>query len=51
MKRKFDVQRCFGYTNVKGVSVKIKRLTKMNLIEPIEDGENKGKFKKISELH
>ena len=46
-----DVQKCFGYTNVKGVSVKIKRLTKMNLIEPIEDGENKGKFKKISELH
>ena len=45
-----DIMKCFGYNNVRGVSVKLKRLADMNLIESIEEGEDKGKFRKISEL-
>ena len=46
-----DVMKCFNYNNVKGVSVKIKRLLDMNLIKSIDDGVDKGKYRKICDLH
>ena len=48
---KTDVMKCFGYNNSNGVSVKIKRLSEMNLIEPIDEGNDIGKYRKIREMH
>jgi hypothetical protein len=48
---KTDVMKCFGYNNSNGVSVKIKRLSEMNLIEPINEGNDIGKYRKIREMH
>ena len=47
---KEDVMRSFGYNSLRGVWVKIKRLTEMNLIKSIDEGKDKGKYMKISEM-
>ena len=45
---KEDVMKHFGYNNKKGVSVKIARLLTSHLAELIEEGEDKGKYRKIN---
>ncbi|MBR0264088.1 MAG: hypothetical protein IJQ60_09445 [Prevotella sp.] len=42
-----DVTTCFAYKNKNGAYMKIKRLLDQNLAKPINEGVNKGKYKKI----
>ena len=44
---KDDIKRCFGNTGCAYVTMKIKRLSEDHLIEKIEDGTHKGKFRKL----
>ena len=44
---KEDVEKTFRYTNKNGVSVKIDRLKEQHLIEEIEEGCDKGKYRKL----
>ena len=44
-----DVMKHFGYTNKKGIAVKVARLVASHLAEPINEGEDKGKFRKINQ--
>ncbi|MBO4892102.1 MAG: hypothetical protein J5502_05790 [Prevotella sp.] len=44
-----DVMKHFGYKNRNGVSVKIARLVDNHLAEPITEGEDAGKFRKINQ--
>ena len=39
----------FGYKNRNGVSVKIARLVDNHLAEPITEGDDAGKFRKINQ--
>ena len=45
---KEDVMKSFGYNTESAVNKKIYRLTLSSLVEPVEEGENKGKFRKLS---
>ena len=47
---KEDVVKCFGYSNKNGASVKIQRLIDQHLIVDIQEGEDKGKYKKINQM-
>ena len=47
---KEDVVKCFGYSNKNGASVKIQRLIEQHLIVDIQEGEDKGKYKKINQM-
>ena len=47
---KEDVVKCFGYSNKNGASVKIQRLVDQHLIIEIQEGEDKGKYKKICQM-
>ena len=47
---KEDVVKCFGYSNKNGASVKIQRLVDQHLIIEIQEGEDKGKYKKINQM-
>ena len=47
---KEDVKRCFDNTGCAYVSMKIKRLSEEHLIEKIEEGEDKGKYRKLMKL-
>ena len=46
-----DIMKCFDYSSLRGAWVKINRLKEMKLVESIDEGENKGKYRKISEMH
>ena len=41
-----DISRCFGYNNVKSVRTKVRRLREMSYVEEIEEGDDKGKYRK-----
>ena len=45
---KEDVTKCFGYDNNSATMMRLKRLLDSCLIEEIEDGANKGKYRKIN---
>lgn len=47
---KEDVVKCFGYSNKNGASVKIQRLIDQHLIAEIQEGDDKGKYKKINQM-
>ena len=47
---KEDIKRCFGNNGSAYVAMKIKRFSEDRLIERIEDGEHKGKFRKLMKL-
>ena len=47
---KEDIKRCFGNDGSAYVAMKIKRFSEDRLIERIEDGEQKGKFRKLVKL-
>ena len=47
---KDDVMKCFGYNNRNVAYTKIKRLIDQNLATQITDGEDKGKYKKVSDM-
>ena len=47
---KEDVVKCFGYSNKNGASVKIQRLVDQHLIIEIQEGKDKGKYKKICQM-
>ena len=43
-----DIRRCFGKDSHQYIYLKIKRLTDEHLIEEINEGEDKGKFRKLN---
>ena len=45
-----DIKRCFGNDGSAYVAMKIKRFSEDRLIERIEDGEQRGKFRKLVKL-
>ena len=47
---KDDIKRCFGNNGCSYVTMKIKRLSEDHLIEKIEDGAHKGKFRKLMKM-
>ena len=47
---KEDIKRCFGNDGSAYVAMKIKRFSEDRLIERIEDGEQRGKFRKLVKL-
>ena len=47
---KEDVVRCFGYENDNSVRTKLARLVNNHLVEKIQDGDNKGKYQKLSKI-
>jgi len=47
---KDDIKRCFGNNGCSYVTMKIKRLSEEHLIEKIEDGAHKGKFRKLMKM-
>ncbi len=47
---KDDVMKCFGYNNRNVAYTKIKRLIDQNLATQITDGDDKGKYKKMSDM-
>ena len=47
---KEDVVRCFGYENDNSVRTKLARLVNNHQVEKIQDGDNKGKYQKLSKI-
>ena len=47
---KEDVVRCFGYENDNSVRTKLARLLNNHQVEKIQDGDNKGKYQKLSKI-
>jgi len=47
---KEDVMRCFGYENDNSVRTKLARLVNNHQVEKIQDGDNKGKYQKLSKI-
>ena len=45
-----DIKRCFGKDSKQYIYLKIKRLTDEHLIEEINEGEDKGKFRKLNKI-